>query len=269
MNELQSAEFDILREFVEICEKLDLTYYLVCGSCLGAVKYGGFIPWDDDIDVALKRPDYELFIQKAPGLLSSNLFLQNYKTEKHVPFLYTKLRDSRTTFIEKASERLDINHGVYIDIFPLDGYPKKHIERFERKRRMYSLQTLCAYENKVKFTTGCFLVFERLLGFHKRTAEINRKLEKLLVSNPVDSSELWCNFGNWQGKLEYAPREQYGKGTAALFEGLQVRIPERYDAYLTQKYGDWRADLPEKEQKPHHQCMVCDLKRSYTEYINL
>ena len=69
MNELQKIEFDLLKIFVEICQKLNLNYYLVCGTALGAVKYNGFIPWDDDIDVALCREDYEIFCQKAQQLL--------------------------------------------------------------------------------------------------------------------------------------------------------------------------------------------------------
>jgi lipopolysaccharide cholinephosphotransferase len=69
MNKLQSLEFDMLKEFVRICDDLGLKYYLVCGSALGAAKYGGFIPWDDDVDEALPRPDYEIFCEKAQSML--------------------------------------------------------------------------------------------------------------------------------------------------------------------------------------------------------
>jgi hypothetical protein len=78
---------------------------------------------------------------------------------------------------------------------------------------------------------------------------------------------VWCNHGNWQGKLEYAPRWQYGKGVWATFEGLRVRVPEAADAYLTQKYGDWRADLPDEQKVGHHFYEVCDLEKSYTYYM--
>lgn len=77
MTELQEIEFGLLQQFLSICEQLNLTYYLVCGSALGAVKYGGFIPWDDDIDVALPRKDYEIFCRKAPQILPEWCFLQN------------------------------------------------------------------------------------------------------------------------------------------------------------------------------------------------
>lgn len=81
MTELQEIEFGLLQQFLSVCEQLNLTYYLVCGSALGAVKYGGFIPWDDDIDVALPRKDYEIFCREAPRILPEWCFLQNYHSE--------------------------------------------------------------------------------------------------------------------------------------------------------------------------------------------
>ena len=267
MNGLQKIQLGILQEFIRICEILQLNYYLVCGSCLGAVKYKGFIPWDDDVDVALVRDDYEKFLLEAPKLLPDHLFLQNYKSDKQVPFLYSKIRDSRTTFIEKSMEKLKIHHGVYIDVFPLDGYPDKGKRVFEMKKNTYKLQTLCAYESKVKPTTAVFLKAERLLGYHLRTHRTNRRLEKLLKKNSTDRSELWCNFGNWQGQLEYAHKSQYGAGIAAKFEGIEVRIPEKYDEYLTQKYGDWRAELPDDQKAGHHYAAIVDITRPYTEYV--
>ena len=94
MNELQEKEFELLKIFVEICKKLNINYYMVCGTALGAVKYNGFIPWDDDIDVALCRKDYETFCESAQSYLPNGLFLQTYKTDKQFPHVFAKLRDS-------------------------------------------------------------------------------------------------------------------------------------------------------------------------------
>ena len=121
MTELQTVELNLLKELLALCEKLSLRSYLVCGSALGAVKYGGFIPWDDDIDVALPRPDYERFCAEAPAYLPDWCFLQNYRSEPLYYLLGSKLRDSRTTYMEQMAERLPIHHGVFIDVFPLDG----------------------------------------------------------------------------------------------------------------------------------------------------
>lgn len=271
MTELQRIEFDLLKIFVDICEKLNLRYYLVCGSALGAVKYSGFIPWDDDLDVALPRKDYETFCEKAQSLLPDNIFLQNYKTDSAFPQFYSKLRNSRTTYIEKSVRHLKMNHGVYIDVFPLDGYPKdpRKAKKLEVKKRFLKLKLNCAFlpSAQQKMTSRTFYAIERCLGLHKRTSKTAKKIEELISEHPLETSDLWCNHGNWQGKLEYAPCDYYGDGAWVDFEGLQVRVPEKYDEYLTQKYGNWRAELPAEEQIGHHYFEVMDLSKSYTEYI--
>lgn len=269
MNELQQKEFEILKCFIQICEKLNLTYYLVCGSALGAVKYKGFIPWDDDVDVALPREDYEIFCEKAGEFLPNGLFLQTYKTDKAYPSIFAKIRNSNTAYFEKTIAKLPINHGVYIDVFPLDGYPedKKLQKNLEIKKEYYKLLISSVFESDCSFKVKVLRKIFRFFGVHKRTAKILAKYEKMISAYPTENSELICNHGNWQGKLEYAPKEHYGMGASASFEGLQVRIPEKYDEYLAQKYGDWRADIPADEQVGHHLYSLLDLNKSYTEYI--
>ena len=270
MNKLQSLEFDMLKEFVRICDELGLKYYLVCGSALGAAKYGGFIPWDDDIDVALPRPDYDVFCQKAQAMLPEHLFLQNHRTDPEYPLIFSKLRNSDTTFIEKSYSNLKINHGIYIDVFPLDGYPSSELEikELEKEKRRYELSRLCCLNINHTWKTRLLVAVERLFRMHKKTAKFVKRLEDCISDHSVNDSEIWCNHGNWQGKLEYATREQYGEGVFVDFEGLKVRIPECYDEYLTQKYGDWRADLPEEEKQGHHYHTMCDTERSYRNYVS-
>jgi lipopolysaccharide cholinephosphotransferase len=269
MNELQQTELALLKQFDSVCTQLDIPYFLVCGTALGAVKYHGFIPWDDDIDVGMYRPDYERFIAQAPALLPEGLFLQNHHTEPRFPQIYTKLRDSNTTYIEKTAANIPMNHGVFLDIFPLDGYPsgKNAQEWLEFQKRLYQSMMMSAYEFPRGGFSGALCKLWRVMGLHKRSGRIAARLERVLMKHPVAGSELICNHGNWQGRLEYAPHWHYGAGSAAVFEGLRVRVPERFDEYLTHKYGDWRADLPEEEQVGHHYHTVCDTKRPYTDYI--
>lgn len=269
MTELQKIEFDMMKEVVNICEELHLRYYLVCGSALGAVKYGGFIPWDDDLDIGLFREDYEIFISVAQKMLPANLFLQNYMTDPKYPHIFSKIRNQQTTYIEKSVADLNINHGVYIDVFPLDGYPQKKDEqlRLEQIKTACQKKLSCVFRvpRNLKATFGMYL--RRACGYHQKTESILGEYTNAVSQYPARQSRMICNHGNWQGKLEYAPREQYGEGTWATFEGLKVRVPEKYDEYLTQKYGDWRADLPPEQQVGHHYAEVMDLKRPYTDYI--
>ena len=269
MNQLQQVEFEILKEFVRICDELHLTYYLVCGSALGAVKYQGFIPWDDDIDVALPRADYEIFCNQAQKMLPEHLVLQNNKIEPNYPLIFSKIRHKGTTFIEKSMAAINMNHGIYMDVFPLDGYPQaeKSKRRIEKEKRRYALARLCCLNVSLTWKTRLLVTFQKFIGLHKKPCRFINRLEKQITRYSTNTSEIWCNHGNWQGQLEYADKKQYGQGTWTTFEGLRVRVPAQYDEYLTQKYGDWRCDLPEHEKQGHHYHYICDVQRAYTEYV--
>lgn len=271
VNDLQKTEFEILKHALQICDTLDLKYYLVCGSALGAVKYRGFIPWDDDVDIALPRKDYEIFCEKAQAILPNYLFLQNWKTQKHFPMIYSKIRDSRTTYIEKSATHLPIHHGVYIDVFPIDGYPEepKKQKCVERAKHWFTLLMRTCFDLERSHKENLFAAAERLLHLDRHTDRIIRCFENIIIQYSPERSKVWCNHGNWQGKVEYAPAWHYGEGAWVNFEGLRVRIPEKYDAYLTQKYGNWRAEIPKDQQVGHHSYLVCDCNRPYTEYIEL
>jgi len=267
MNDLQKKEFELLKYFLDICEKLNLKYYLVCGSALGAVKYKGFIPWDDDMDIALPREDYEKFLEKAPSMLPENLFLQNYRTDKNFPAVFSKLRNSSTTYIESGYKNLKINHGVFIDIFALDGYPSDpaEISKFEKKKLWFVRKYLCALAPAGSTKARIMRQVLRFAGCHRNTAKSLAEYEKMIVS--CDNTQVWCNYGNFRGYMEKLPCDVYGEGVEADFEGIKVRIPSKYDEYLREKYGDYTQDPPLEEQVGHHYYEVLDLEKPYTEYI--
>lgn len=267
MNRIQEKAFQIFQKFVQICDELKLPYFMVCGSALGAVKYGGFIPWDDDIDVALFRKDYERFCQEAPKLLPSKFFLQNYHTDSAFPAIYSKLRDSSTTCMETSVALLPINHGICIDIFPLDGYPSEIDQqcRLEWKKKLYVhlLSIPCVRPQQWKENMIRPL---RVLGIGKDSARIAEAYTKCISMWPVHTSKVVANHGNWQGKLDYHDMEVYGDGTQINFEGLSVRVPTNWDEYLKQKYGDYHQDPPRKNQTSHHQYLYLDPDHPYTDY---
>lgn len=270
MNDLQKKAFELLEMFVGICEKWEIPYYLVCGSALGAVKYQGFIPWDDDIDVGLLRKDYKRFLKVAPGELPEWCFLQNYHTEPNFPHTFTKMRNSNTAFIETCNIGLGIHQGINIDIFPLDGRPegKQKWRMFQFRQKMYNWMRFCIFRNDPNLKIRTRNALFRLMGFHHRIPLVQEKIERMYCTYTPEQSEVWCNYGNWQGELEYAPKWHYGEGTWATFEGLRVRIPENYDAYLTQKYGDWRKDPPLEKQQTHHSTTIIDTEKSYKCYLH-
>ena len=269
MKAIREKQLELLKIFVSVCQQLNLKWYCVCGTALGAVKYGGYIPWDDDIDLALPRADYDKFLEKAAALLPEHIFLQNYHTDPAYPHETSKLRNSETAQIETGVKHINMNHGIYIDIFPLDGHPKtkKEQAKFQIKNKILSKKQFCFVKDSPKRKTRIISFIFRVLGYHKKTAQIIAQKESLYKKYPLEQSEYWCNYGNWQNELEYAHFTQYGCGIDASFEGIPVVIPEKYDEYLTQKYGDWRSDPPIEKQKSHHRIEVFDAERSYRDYM--
>ena len=274
MTGLQNAEFEILKEYIGVCEKLGLTYYLVCGSALGAVKYGGFIPWDDDVDIALPRPDYDILTEKAGELLPEHMFLQNYLTDPDYPLLSSKLRNVNTTYIEKNLADFDIVHGVFIDVFPIDGMPdgeaeqKKYMKKlrsFERRRTANQPRKKQG-SGRIGLRSLMIYYYNRLTGAYKDTSKVMERFSGFLRSFPPEESKIWCVHHEEREFWAFNPAEWYGEGSDAVFEGLEVRIPEQYDLYLTKRYGDWRADLPDDQKTGHHYYTVCDLDLPYAEY---
>jgi len=270
MTELQQVEFDLFRIFAETCEKLNLNYFLVCGSALGAKRHGGFIPWDDDLDVGMYREDYNKFIELAPPLLPEGIFLQNYHSDPEYRNIFSKLRNSNTTYIEKTVQHLNINHGIYIDVFPLDGYPQSALEQkwlaFEMKYYVYALLSGFSKSTSLKGTLAN-LPF-RMLGYPRRVKQTLMKYESVISKYPIKDTKLVCNHGTWYGKRNYIPKEFYGKGSVISFEGYPAKVPEDIENYLKTLFGDWQTPPPPEKQRGHHFYEICDTKKPYTEYLN-
>ena len=267
MTELQKVEFEILKEFVRVCNELNLTYFLVCGSALGAAKYGGFIPWDDDIDVGMPRDDYEVFLQRAQELLPEKYFVQSFKTDIEWSANFTKIRNCETTFIETSVKKRKINHGVYIDIFPLDWHEdnKYKLKNFNFKNKLYQAAIAKSfYFERSKRNWKWYAI--RLLTFFIPVKTALRKREKLLKSN---KGRLYlANYCGAWGSKEIVPYSWYGNGVELEFEGLKVRAPQEYDKWLTNVYGDYMQLPPKEKRISHHYTEVIDFSKSYKEYIN-
>ncbi len=267
LEKLKKIELDMLINFVEVCNKLKLKYYLLGGTLLGAVRHKGFIPWDDDIDIGMPRKDYDIFMCKGQELLRENLFLQNIDTDKEYYLNFAKIRNSETTFVESSYRHHRINHGVYIDIFPLDYFPDDENQRkvFRRKNSMYNLRIAAEFylpnTKTVKFKIATLL----LKIVFPTAMKISRKRERLFKS--VEKSSYLANYCGAWGAREIVPKDWYGEGTELCFEGIKVTAPKEYDKWLTQVYGDYMQLPPVEKQKGHHFVEVIDLEKSYREYM--
>ncbi|MDI9487826.1 MAG: LicD family protein, partial [Bacillota bacterium] len=120
IREVQKKLLMILIEFDRICRKHNIKYSLEGGTLLGAIKYKGFVPWDDDIDIVMERPEYERFLKVCKRELNEDYFLQNNRTVKHFPLNYSKLHMNNTLYVQESTAFLNIHQGLFIDIFPVD-----------------------------------------------------------------------------------------------------------------------------------------------------
>jgi len=133
---LWAIQLDLLYEFDRVCKLHGLRYFLDSGTCLGAVRHKGYIPWDDDIDVIMLREDYNKLLEIGPSAFKSPYFFQNAMTDADIPLGYSKLRRDGTCQIKKAviKEKLQCHNGIWIDIFVLDALPEDEQLRHEREK---------------------------------------------------------------------------------------------------------------------------------------
>ena len=269
MDNLQVKQLDIFKEVVKVLEKNDLTYYLVYGTLLGAVRHKGFIPWDDDLDIALTMQDYDKFISIANECLPKHLFCQTHLSDAHYFNPYAKIRDSNSTFIETSSKHLDINHGVFIDVFPISKKPNNYFSKLLYKITGEALSVM--YYDLLNYSNVSFDIKVIIL----------RLINKISFTNKENFN---FKFDKYLRKFEYLDddcttihlplqRQDYKladfKGiTYGSFESETVNLPVGYDKILTMEYGDYMIPPTDDNRVGHHHCEVIDLTKSYKHYIS-
>lgn len=259
--DLQLAELSILQEFLKICEKYHLRYFMLGGTFLGAIRHKGFIPWDDDIDIGMPRQDYEKFILLS-NKLPQNLGILNFKTTEKYDNYIIKIIDKSIKF--KRTDTLNENKifNLWIDIFPLDGMPSNYFSMKIHKFKLLFTRLLLQYS---KFKTGVNIkkkrnFLESLLikfGFiFTKFIKLDSKkqlykLDKLLKKYDYESSKFVVNFMGAYKFKEMFEKKIYDETAEYEFEDLRLIAPKNYDKVLTQMYGDYMK-LPDENQRFSH-----------------
>ena len=252
----------VLRQFISICKEHNLTYFCCGGTAIGTVRHQGMIPWDDDVDVFMPRPDYDRFVQIASQQLPDGLELVTPYNKPNYPLYFVKLCDSRTTL----QEELDVPcvYGLYIDVFPIDGAPDD-IEAARAMERQFTKtkHKLEAISTHVSFTAYLSLLktpkewgrfARKTLGFFFREWYRKRLLQQMTDISYRYSYESASLVAVYCGS--YGPKEVFPKawlqGTKSFsYEGMDVDLPVGYDDYLRQYYGDYM-QLPPVEKRERH-----------------
>ena len=261
MDLLHQVDMDIAKEVLRICEKYNLTYFMLGGSMLGAIRHKGFIPWDDDIDLGMPRADYEKFLEVAPQELAQNLKLVNYRTDPDYMYYITRILDTETKVVEERIGNDNKYTNASIDIFPIDGTPNNALLRkiyFFRVMYHRALMSLC-YRDSIdrKRPRGkaekILLWIMEHIPVHKLTTPYKQKckIDKLLRKQKLEGAKFIGNIMGAYRTREIVPAEYYGEGAMYDFEDMQMRGLAMYDAYLTYTYGDYMQLPPEDKRKTH------------------
>lgn len=255
---IQSILIKLLEQFDQICKKHTITYWLSNGSLLGAVKYNQMIPWDDDIDVIMKRSDYEKLISLDDSEFGCNTLICN-KKNPNWKYLYAKFSDSNTLVFEQSYD-LGCKYGLSIDIFPLDyigdnyNYAKRIANKCGFITRLYCAST------SPKFITSKKGIKRIILFFIYLTSRIFgtsfwRKILKIKInkySKITSSTLLLCLSFAPYGKKEIIKNEWLNDTVYLMFNGKKYPCIIGYHEYLSSMYNDYKLELPKDKQKSNH-----------------
>lgn len=260
--ELHQVELEILLVFRDICKRHNLTYYLSGGTFLGAVRHGGFIPWDDDVDVAMPRDDYEKFIKVVNFELSEDMEFKSIDNDYNYHVSWARIINNRVKVIVNNFQKPEIE-PAWIDIFPLDGMPNNIIKMKIHKVHLLWRRVMFGWANYkyISYNKKNRPWYEKFLMFIGKTLKPGKlmnlkkqymKMEKALMKYPASKSNVYMNFkGSYIFKSIMDKKIYYGDGAVYTFEGQQFNAPANYDAYLTKIYGDYMKLPPEEKRNKH------------------
>ena len=252
--EFKQCLLNILIYFDQFCQQNGLRYWIAAGTLIGAVRHHGFIPWDDDIDVYMPRPDYD----KMYSLLEEG---EPYRAvgpkENGYYYPFIKLSNSGTALIEKGHHPVE-GLGVSIDVFPLEGMPspfdeaKRHLKAITQVRRV-----IFSYSTGAPKIRKNLYIYARQWMYHIKNklssleAE-QKKYYELVMRYPYDSCEYVYPSGGRYKEREILRRDLFSQTVPLEFEGHTFCAPGQWDAILGQIYGNYMQPPPEKERITHH-----------------
>lgn len=256
LRQLQQVQTSIYKDLIEECKKNDIKIYLIAGTLLGAVRHGGFIPWDDDLDVCMSRPDYNRLLEVTKGKIGDKCRIIDPASETDfkgcIPLV---VYENSKLYSEQFREAEDLQIGISIFVF--DGVPSSALGRFIYFKKMYFLRAehaLCRANFKNVNTKAAKIVGPVLSPFFntKSVWKYKKKILKFQQKYPYEYSELVCTNVDCGSSREVLSKTRFETPVKMSFEGIDCQTFSCYKEFLTNYYGDYMTPPPEAAQKPKH-----------------
>ena len=255
IREIQQMELGIMEYIHEICQKIGVKYFLAYGSLIGAVRHKGFIPWDDDMDICMLREDYEKLQDYLISNPNERYEVMSYKNNLNYVYPFMKVQDNQTYLLEE-DVRIDSNMGIYVDIFPVDGYEDDSVfkDKMTRliKKRQLSCYTFKGITNTKSLLNSLIRYISVIIFYFTNTNKYIRGIDDLAQSRKVDDYELVDYLIYKDMNKPVWKREWLNQTITGVFEGKEFMIPKNYHEILTSDYGDYTQLPPVELRFSHH-----------------
>ena len=257
--DIQSISLQTLKQITDLCDVLHLRYVLMYGTLLGAVRHQGFIPWDDDVDIMMPRPDYNTLMQYLSENKLPHLSLFNHDVCPDYPYMISRISDDRTV-LEMDNEK-SIGMGVFIDIYPFDGLGNTKDEAVKNGLRGDVLSSFCYQATRKHFsienTTSSIKKIAKLPVF--LLAQLigkeyfQKRLKTLENIRDYDSSNyVGCVVWLSGGEKDIFNKNWFDETVLMPFEDFEFKVPKNYDSVLRHIYGQYMQLPPPEDRIGHH-----------------